>query len=140
MSVAQGLVLHAPAHGIDAAVADAHHVERVSDAAGVIEVRGQPGTERLGEIGDHHLDARQPCRVGALGASARPSRRAPQRPPSTSWPGTPARDSANDADGPRGAPAARSTTTHAPPSVRGTAPEPARRTARTTPARSSSPP
>ena len=68
-TVAERLVLHPAADLIDAAVADPHDVERVSDTAGVIEVRGQPGTERLGQIGGHHLDPRQPGRVGVGGPS-----------------------------------------------------------------------
>ena len=62
-AVAERLVLHPAADLVDAAVGDPYDVERVSDTAGVIEVRGQAGAERLGQIGGHHLDPREPVRV-----------------------------------------------------------------------------
>ena len=63
------LVLHPAADLVDAAVGDPHDMERVGDPAGVIEVRGQAGPERLGQIGGHHLDPGQPRRVGVGGPS-----------------------------------------------------------------------
>ena len=63
--MAQRLVLHPAADRVEAAVGDPHDMERVGDPAGVIEVRGQPGPERLGQIGGHHRDPRQPRRIGA---------------------------------------------------------------------------
>jgi hypothetical protein len=74
-AVAEGLVLDAATDLVDAAVADAHDVERVSDAAGVIEVWGQPSAERLGQVGGHHLDPRQPGRIRV----GRPSPQVPGR-------------------------------------------------------------
>ena len=56
-----------------APVADPHDVERIRDPAGVIEVRRQPGPERLGQIGGHHGDPGQPRRVGVGGPSAQVS-------------------------------------------------------------------
>ncbi len=69
-TMAEGLVLHPATDPVDAAVADAHDVQQVSNTAGVGEVRGQPGTERLGQISGHHLDGRQPPRVGVGGPSS----------------------------------------------------------------------
>jgi len=64
--VMQGLVLHAAADLVDATVPDPHDMERIGDAGGVIEVRGQPGPERLGQVRGHHADPGQPpgIRVG----------------------------------------------------------------------------
>ena len=62
-------MLHSTADLVQAPVADADHVERIGDPGGMVEVRRQPGPERLGQIGGHHLDARQPLRVGVCGPS-----------------------------------------------------------------------
>ena len=70
---AERLVLHPTPDLVQAAVGDPHDMERVRDPAGVIEVRRQPGPERLGQIGGHHLDARQPVRIGVRGPSAQVS-------------------------------------------------------------------
>ncbi len=67
--MAEGLVLDPAADLVEAAVGDPHDMERVGDPAGVVEVRGQPGPERLGQVGGHHLDPRQPARVGVGGPS-----------------------------------------------------------------------
>src|SRR5438552_11330847 len=72
-SVSEGLVLHAAADAVDAAVRDAHHMEGVGDALGVIKMWREPGPEALGEIGGNDLDARQPSRIGAFGPSAQVS-------------------------------------------------------------------
>ena len=69
----QRLVLHPAADLVDAAVADSHDMERISDPAGVGEPWRQAGAERLGQIGGHHLDRRQPRRVGIGGPSAQVS-------------------------------------------------------------------
>jgi len=68
--MAERLVLHPPAHCVEASVGDAHDVERVGDSGGVIEVRRQPRSERLGQIGRNNFDALQPVRVGVGGAFA----------------------------------------------------------------------
>ena len=60
-SMPKGLVLHPAADLVDAAVPDPDHMKRVGDPAGVVEVRRQPGPERLGQIGGHHLDPGQPA-------------------------------------------------------------------------------
>jgi len=67
--VAERLALGAAADLVDIAVSDAHDMEGLSDLAGVIEMRRQPGTERLGQVGGDHLDPRQPVGVGAGGPS-----------------------------------------------------------------------
>jgi hypothetical protein len=67
--VAERLVLHAPAHLVQAPVGDAHDVERVGDAPGVIEARRQPGPEALGQVGGHHPDGSHPRRVGTVDPS-----------------------------------------------------------------------
>ncbi len=68
-------VLHAPADLVEAAVADADDVKGIGDAPGVGEVRRQPGPERLGQVGGHHLDAPKPARIGVLGPSPQVSGR-----------------------------------------------------------------
>ena len=66
-TMAERLVLHAASNLVDAAVRDAHHVERISDAGRVVEMRGQPGPETLGEIGGDDADAGEPCRIRLRG-------------------------------------------------------------------------
>ena len=79
-AVAERLVLDAAADLVDAPVGDPHDMERVGDTGGVIEMRGQPGAERLGQIGGHHLDAGQPQRVGVGAPSAQVSGSCCRRP------------------------------------------------------------
>ena len=57
--MAERLVLDPAADLVDAAVGDAHDMERIGDAGGVSEVGGQAGPERLGQIRGHHLDPGQ---------------------------------------------------------------------------------
>ncbi len=46
-------VLDPAPHPVDAPVGQSHHVERICDPAGVVEMRGQSGPVRLGQIGGH---------------------------------------------------------------------------------------
>ena len=57
--MAEGLVLDSAADLVDAAVPDPHHVKGVGHLAGMSQTRRQPGPERLGQVGGHHLDASQ---------------------------------------------------------------------------------
>jgi hypothetical protein len=51
--VAEGGGLDPAPHTVDAPVRHPHDVERVGDAAGVVEMRGQSGPVRLGQSGGH---------------------------------------------------------------------------------------
>ena len=62
--MAEHLVLHASAHRVAASVRDPHDVECISNADGMIEVRRQPGSERLRQIRGGHLDALEPGGIG----------------------------------------------------------------------------
>jgi hypothetical protein len=62
--MAQRLVLHPAPDLVEAAVPGAHHVEGIGHPPGVVEVRRQYRSERLGQVGGHHLDAAQPRRIG----------------------------------------------------------------------------
>ncbi len=48
--MAERLVLDPPAHCVEAAVRDTHHMKRVSDSGGVIKVRRQSCAERLRQV------------------------------------------------------------------------------------------
>ena len=68
-AMAERLVLDAPAHLVDAAVGDAHHVEGISDADPMVEVRGRSSRSS---------GAGQRCRGGSgRSAATRSSRRVP---------------------------------------------------------------
>src|SRR5690606_8281249 len=69
-SVTQGFVLHASADLVDAAVREAHDVERVGDPAGVVQVWGEPGPVGLGEIGGDDSDPGEPVGVRLRGPAA----------------------------------------------------------------------
>ncbi len=62
-SMAERLVLDAPAHLVDAAVGDSHHMKRVGDADGVVEVRGRAVAIALGEVRGDDTDGPHPARV-----------------------------------------------------------------------------
>ena len=64
--VAERLVLDPATDLVQAPVADPHDMERVGDAGGVVESGRQPGSERLGQIGGHHLDAGDQFRSALL--------------------------------------------------------------------------
>ena len=73
--MAERLVLHPPTHLVQAPVPDAHDVERIGDADGVVQLGRQPGPEGLRQVGGHHLDASDPLRIGVLGPSPQVSGR-----------------------------------------------------------------
>jgi hypothetical protein len=67
--VAELVVLDAAADLVEAPVGDTHDMERVRDPGCMIEVRGQPGPIRLGQIGCDHLDLAEPSRIRARAPS-----------------------------------------------------------------------
>ena len=67
-SMVQRLVLDTSSHLVEAAVGDAHDVERIGDPGHMREVGVESSPVGLGQIGGHHIDARQP----GLGLSGEP--------------------------------------------------------------------
>ena len=68
--VSERLVLDPSAHLVDAAVGDAHDMERIRDADGMVEVSSDASPVALGEVGGDHLDGLEPQRV--LGGAPSP--------------------------------------------------------------------
>ena len=62
-AMSERLVLDPPAHLVDAAVGDAHHMERVGDADRMVEVRGGSRAIALGQVGGDDTDGPHPGRV-----------------------------------------------------------------------------
>ena len=58
------LVLDPATDLVDAAVGDADDVEGIGDTSGMAELGRQPRSERLGQVGGHHLDAGDPVGIG----------------------------------------------------------------------------
>jgi len=63
--VAEELVLHAPAHGVEAPVGDSHDMEGIGHSHGMVEVGAQSGSVGLRQVGGDDPHTSQPLLVGA---------------------------------------------------------------------------
>jgi hypothetical protein len=68
--VTEELVLHPPSHGVEAPVGHPYYVKWIGHAHRVIEMRAEPGTVGLRQIGGDDLDGLEPLLVGAGAPSA----------------------------------------------------------------------